>query len=138
MARHGKDTADREATAQAGGERDDAGTPRSSRWWPAVRRGARAGWRTVAVGRAWVAKLVMTAALLVALVLGLGALAVGFGANEHNVLVSALVSAGRWLDGPFGDLFTFPDHVKQLLVNWVIAAVAYLALGGILSRLIRP
>ncbi|MGA8118117.1 MAG: hypothetical protein WCA46_31175 [Actinocatenispora sp.] len=94
--------------------------------------------RGVTVGRTWIAKIIMTAALLVALVLGLGALLVGFGANPHNTLVSALVSAGRWLDGPFGDLFTFRDHVKQVLVNWVIAAVAYLVVGGILSRLIRP
>lgn len=94
--------------------------------------------RGVTVARAYLAKSIMTAALVVALLLGLGAVLVGFGANRHNVLVSALVSADGWLDGPFGDLFTFTDPVRQTLVNWVIAAAAYLAAGGILSRLIRP
>ncbi|BCJ33331.1 hypothetical protein Athai_08340 [Actinocatenispora thailandica] len=92
----------------------------------------------VRVGRTYLAKTIMTAALVAALLLGLGAVLVGFGANPHNVLVSGLTRAGNWLAGPFGDLFTFADHTKQVLVDWVIAAVAYLAVGGVLSRLIRP
>lgn len=95
-------------------------------------------WSGVRVGRAYLAKTIMTVALVVALLLGLGAVLVGFGANPHNVLVSGLTRAGGWLSGPFGDLFTFADHTKQVLVDWVIAAAAYLVVGGILSRLIRP
>ncbi|GAA4204089.1 hypothetical protein [Actinocatenispora rupis] len=97
----------------------------------------RAG-RAVTVARAYAAKWIMTAALVVALLLGLGAVLVGFGANRHNVLVSTLVSVDGWLAGPFGDLFTYADPVRQSLVNWVIAAAAYLVAGGILSRLVRP
>jgi len=92
----------------------------------------------VRTGRVWLAKTIMTVALVVALLLGLGAVLSGFGANPENVLVSGLVRIDGRLAGPFGDLFTFADHTKQILVDWVIAAVAYLAVGGILARLVRP
>jgi len=104
----------------------------------AFRQRAATAWRGVGVGRTYLAKAIVWAALAVALLLGVGALLVGFGANGHNVLVSWVVSAANRIDGPFGDLFTFRDHVKQTLVNWVIAAVVYLTAGGILARLIRP
>jgi phosphate/sulfate permease len=92
----------------------------------------------VRIGRTYLAKTIMTVALVVALLLGLGAVLVGFGANPDNVLVGGLTRAGGWLAGPFGDLFTFADHTRQVLVDWVIAAVAYLVVGGVLARLIRP
>jgi phosphate/sulfate permease len=92
----------------------------------------------VSTVRAVAAKVIMWVAVLAAFALGLGALLVGFGANPHNTLVSFVVGVGHRIDGPFGDLFTFHDQVKQILVNWVIAAVVYLAVGGILARLVRP
>ena len=92
----------------------------------------------VRTGRALAAKIIMWVAVVAAFVLGLGALLVGFGANRHNWLVSLVVGAAHRIDGPFGDLFTFHDQVKQILINWVIAAVVYLAVGGILARLVRP
>jgi hypothetical protein len=111
--------------AKSGTETTEAAT--TSRVWSGVR-----------IGRTYLAKAIMTVALVVALLLGLGAVLVGFGANPDNVLVSGLTRAGGWLSGPFGDLFTFADHTRQVLVDWVIAAVAYLVVGGVLSRLIRP
>lgn len=89
-------------------------------------------------GRSVVAKVIMWVAVVAAFVLGVGALLVGFGANRQNWLVSIVLGAAHRIDGPFGDLFTFHDQVKQILINWVIAAVAYLILGGILARLVRP
>lgn len=125
--------------ARVGSADADATATVENRSGPTTRRPSRAGWwRGVRAGRGYAAKVIVWAALVVALVLGLAAVLLGFGANEHNVLVRGIVSAARWLDGPFGDLFTFHDHIKQSIVNWVIAAVAYLAAGGILARLIRP
>lgn len=120
-------TGHRAAPARAGKQAGGKGGTRA----PRVRHG-------VALGRAWAAKIIMIAAVVAAFALGIGALLVGFGANQHNVLVSGLTGLAGWLCGPFTDLFTFPDHVKQLLVNWVIAAVAYLAAGAVLARIVRP
>jgi hypothetical protein len=140
VAKHDSDTtAERPERPVAESAPEPGGTETTAhRVGPALRHGAATGWRGFGVVRKYVAKGVVWAALAVALLLGIGALLVGFGANPHNVLVNWVVSAANRIDGPFGDLFTFRDHVKQTLVNWVIAAVAYLAAGGILARLIRP
>lgn len=138
MAKHDSDTTAERATRPIGESAPEPGSTTQHRVGPALRRGAATGWRGLAVARKYAAKLVVWAALAVALLLGIGALLVGFGANPHNVLVSWVVWASNQVDGPFGDLFTFHDQVKQTLINWVIAAVAYLAAGGIVARLIRP
>lgn len=88
--------------------------------------------------RAGAATLVFTLAVIAALVLALGAVFTALGANESNALVAAVISWAGRLDGPFADIFTFDSAVKQTLVNWSIAAAAYLIAGRVLQRLIGP
>ncbi|MGH3647774.1 MAG: hypothetical protein ACRDTM_11455 [Micromonosporaceae bacterium] len=88
--------------------------------------------------RLGLARLIWLAALLAALTLGLAALLVALKANRENVLVASVVGAAEFVDGPFADVFTFADRVQQALVNWGLAALAYLIAGGVLARLVRP
>ncbi|MGH3739024.1 MAG: hypothetical protein ACRDT6_26015 [Micromonosporaceae bacterium] len=88
--------------------------------------------------RSALARLIGVAAMLAALALGVAALLVALRANSDNVLVAAMVRTAEFLDGPFADVFTFSDQVQQVLVNWGLAAVAYLIVGGVLVRLVRP
>jgi hypothetical protein len=88
--------------------------------------------------RSLVATVVFTAAVLAALVLALGAVLTALGANENNAVVSQLLALAGWLDGPLADVFTFDSTVKQVLVNWGIAAAVYLVVGRVAERLIRP
>lgn len=101
---------------------------------------AAAGWlrETTPKVRTSLARLIWLLALLAALTLGTGALLVTLKANPDNVLVSAVVGAAEFLDGPFADVFTFADRAQQVLVNWGLAALAYLIAGGVLARLVRP
>jgi hypothetical protein len=85
-----------------------------------------------------IATAVLTAAVLAALVLALGAVLTALGANERNEIVSGVLSLGAQFVGPFSDVFTFDDEVRQVLVNWGIAAGVYLVAGRVLERLIRP
>ncbi len=84
------------------------------------------------------ATAVFTLAALVALVLALGAVLTALGANEDNVIVAGVLGLAGQFDGPFADIFTFDDAVKQVLVNWGIAALVYLVVGRIVERVIRP
>lgn len=62
-------------------------------------------------------------------------------ANARNDIVLWLNDRAAWLGGPFGDLFTFEGKNrddKSLLVNNGIAAVAYLVVGKVAERLIKP
>lgn len=88
--------------------------------------------------RELLATAVLTVAVLAALMLALGAVLVGLDANQDNTLVSAVLDFAHRLDGPFADVFTFGDAVKQTLVNWGIAAAVYLIIGRVLERAIRP
>ena len=57
-------------------------------------------------------------------------------ANPHNVIVSDIHDAGRWLVGPFANLFKIHDPKTALAVNWGVAAVVYLVVGHLLARLV--
>ncbi|MQA25713.1 MAG: hypothetical protein GEU94_09600 [Micromonosporaceae bacterium] len=94
--------------------------------------------RTTSKARLLLAKTIWILALLAALLLGLGALLIALKANPDNVLVATAVGAAEWLDGPFADVFRLESKAREALVNWGLAAVAYLIAGGILARLVRP
>ncbi len=96
-----------------------------------------------------IASVVWLIAVLAAVVLAGGALLIALGANEQNAVVEAVVDLANRIDGPFWKVFDFytenkqgertgPDSVKNHLVNWGLAAVAYLIGGRILDRVIRP
>lgn len=96
-----------------------------------------------------VASVVWLVAVLAAVVLSLGALVIALGANQQNTVVESVLDAANRIDGPFWRIFDFyeensqgarigPDTATNHLVNWGLAAVAYLIGGRILDRVIRP
>jgi hypothetical protein len=87
------------------------------------------------------AALVWIIAVVFAAILAAGALLIALEANRNNDLVEQVLDWAGGLDGPFRDLFTFDgDNAvkKAALVNWGLAAVAWLVGGRIVSSLIRP
>jgi len=88
-----------------------------------------------------IAALVWLVAVLAAVVLAVGALLQALDANDANSIVQFFNAAARDIDGPFRDVFRFDGdnaRTKEILVNWGLAAVAYLIAGKILDRVIRP
>lgn len=88
--------------------------------------------------RTVLATAVFTVAVLAALVLALGATLVALEANQGNVIVAGILDLAHQLEGPFADIFTFDSYVKQILINWGIAAVVFLVVGRVLERVLRP
>jgi hypothetical protein len=58
------------------------------------------------------------------------------GANPGNSVVSDIHDAGRTLVGPFKSMFTIKNAKADLAVNWGVAAIVYLIVGGVLAGLI--
>ena len=89
-----------------------------------------------------IASIVWLIAVLCAVILAIGALlaALSDNFNESNPVVEFINETAEALDGPFGNIITFEgrdDQTKEVLVNWGLAALAYLIVGRILDRLIR-
>lgn len=126
-----------EKTKQEPGKQDDAPFPEKKR-----RRFPGFSMKSGALNvRSQVASLIWVVAVICALFLAIGALLVALKANQANDLVMFVLDGARLLDGPFEDLFTFTGEnaeTKAALVNWGIAAVAYLVAGKVLDRLVRP
>ncbi len=88
-----------------------------------------------------IASVIWIVAVLCAVVLALGALLISLDANTDNSLVDLVIRTARRLDGPFGNVFTFDGDnakTKARLVNWGLAALAYLIVGRVLERVVRP
>lgn len=99
----------------------------------------------VTVVRARVAQVVWLVCVLAALALALGALLVALEADNDNALVSFVLNAADSVDlGVFSrddgiTQFTGEGSgVKNALVNWGIGAIAWLVVGRVLDRLVRP
>jgi hypothetical protein len=99
----------------------------------------------VAAARVKVAQVLWLLFVLCALFLAIGALLVALDANEDNPLVELVVNGANAVDlGVFSrdnGIFDFSGsgaEVKNALVNWGIGAVAYLVVGRILDRIVRP
>ena len=95
--------------------------------------------------RARLAQLVWLVCVLCALVLALGALLVALKANTDNALVVFIKDAADAVDlGVFDrndGIMKFEGEnaaTKNALVNWGLGAVAWLVIGRILDRIIRP
>ena len=76
-------------------------------------------------------------AALIAGIIVLGIVLVLIGANQQNTLVDLVLDVGRFFTRPFRDLFPQDDPEQDVLVNWGIAALAYLLLGAIIARIVR-
>lgn len=123
----------RAAESEAGQESAaERGAPRVSRTRLAAGRGAwAAGSMMVALAR-----LVRLIAGLVVLVIVVGILLRVLSANPANSIVSDIHDAGRALVGPFKNVFTVKNPKTELAVNWALAAVVYLIVGGLVAGLI--
>ena len=95
--------------------------------------------------RARLAQLVWLLAALAALVLAVGALLVALDANRSNSLVDFVLRTADYIDL---DIFSRKDGIKQFkgdgaqvknaLFNWGLGAIAYLIVGRLLDRIIKP
>jgi hypothetical protein len=95
--------------------------------------------------RTRLAQLVWLVCVLCALLLAVGALLVAFDANTQNALVRLVLDGADAVDlGIFSrdnGIKEFKGEnaeVKNALLNWGLAAIAYLVVGRILDRVIRP
>ena len=93
-----------------------------------------------AMGRASLARAVVLAGTIVALILVAGILLVVLGANHANEVVKTVHSAARFLAGPFDGLFRLNSHKASVAVDWGIAAVVWYAVARLIGRFIlrRP
>jgi len=101
----------------------------------------------VASVRGRIASAVWLLAVVAALVLAAGALVIALELDPDNGFVALLTEAADRLN-VLGELKTFDGGrtadseqralVKTVLVSWGLAAVAYLVVGKVLDRLIRP
>jgi hypothetical protein len=95
--------------------------------------------------RSRVAQVIWLVAVVCALFLATGALLIALDANPDNALVKLVLDVADALDlGVFSrdnGIFTFEGAdkaTKSALANWGLGAVAYLVVGRILDRIIRP
>lgn len=88
-------------------------------------------------GAPGVAAAVSVLGALVVGVIVLGILLVVLGANQANVLVDIILDIGRWLTTPFHGLFSRPDPVQDVALNWGIAALVYAAVAAVIVRFTR-
>ncbi len=110
----------------------ERGTPRVSRTRLAAGRGAWAAGSMMVI----LARLVRLIAGLVVLVIVVGILLRVLNANPANSIVSDIHDVGRALVGPFKNVFTVKNPKTDLAVNWGLAAVVYLIVGGLIAGLI--
>lgn len=92
-----------------------------------------------------VAQVIWLVAVVCALFLATGALLIALDANKDNALVSFVLDVADAVDlGIFSrdnGIFTFEGadaQTKTALANWGLGAVAYLIVGRILERIVRP
>lgn len=98
-----------------------------------------------AVLRTRVAQVVWTVAVVCALFLAVGALLIALKANTGNALVRFVLDVADALDlqvfsrrnGVF-EMTGADAATKNALANWGLAAVAYLVVGRIVDRVVRP
>jgi hypothetical protein len=95
--------------------------------------------------RSRIASIVWLLAVLCALLLAVGALLVALDANKDNAIVKFVLDVADALDldvfGRRSGIFTFDGKdaaTKGALVNWGIGAIAYLVVGKVADRIIRP
>ena len=59
-----------------------------------------------------------------------------FSANPANSIVRDVHDAGSALVGPFKTVFALSNPKTSIAVNWGLAAVVYLVVGGLIVRLL--
>jgi len=82
------------------------------------------------------ARIVHLVVIVVVLILVVGFVLVALKANPSNSIVSDVHSWASSLAGPFDGMFSFRNATVATAVNWGIAAVVYLFIGGLIARLL--
>ncbi len=83
------------------------------------------------------ARLVMAAAVLIALLIGLGIVLYDVDANASNTIVEGIHEGANFFAGSFTGLITIAGHTKrELTIDWGIALIVYLLVGALLATLI--
>ncbi len=124
----------------AGGEPASAGAEPVGRRRAFAGRSRDAG--AAAVGSAGagvlvIARLVMSIASLIALLIALAIVLRDVDANSANTIVKGIHEGANFFAGAFTGLISFSGHPKRALtVDWGIALIVYLIGGAILSSLI--
>lgn len=114
---------------------------------PGVPRERRRGWRAREAGAATAgavgsgvlafARLVLLAATLIALLIGLAIVLVDVDANRTNSIVEGIHEGANFFAGAFTGLIEFSGHPKRAItVDWGIALLAYLLVGALIARMI--
>lgn len=81
------------------------------------------------------ARLVMTVAALIALLIGLAIILRDVDANAHNTIVQGIHEGANFFAGAFTGLIVFSGHPKRAItVDWGIALVVYLIVGALIAR----
>jgi hypothetical protein len=95
--------------------------------------------------RTRLAQLIWLAAVVCALFLAVGALLIALDANQDNALVKLVLDVADAVDldvfSRDNGIFTFDGQdaaTKSALANWGLGAIAYLVVGRILERVVRP
>jgi hypothetical protein len=128
-------------TSRPAAQTAHAAAPRRER-----RRGG-LGWRTRDAGAAaagalgsgviLLARLVMTAAMLIALLIALAIVLRDVDANQSNTIVKGIHEGANFFAGAFTGLITFSGHPKRAItVDWGIALMVYLLVGALIASMI--
>jgi hypothetical protein len=89
-----------------------------------------------ATGAGLLARVVHLLVTVVVVIIVAGILLVVLKANPTNGIVSEVHDWARSLAGPFDGIFSFHNANVTIAVNWGIAAVVYLFIGGLIARLL--
>jgi hypothetical protein len=92
-----------------------------------------------------IASVIWIVAVICAVILAFAALLTALDqANQQNSVVQWLTDTADVLAGPLAGpkgspgIFDFSTDAKDALANWGVAALAYLVIGRVVDRIIRP
>jgi hypothetical protein len=83
-----------------------------------------------------IARLVRLVAWGVALVIAAGIVLHLLSANPSNVIVREIYDVGKFLVGPFKNVFSLSNPKANIAANWGLAAVVYLVVGSLIASFI--
>jgi hypothetical protein len=82
------------------------------------------------------ARLVRTVTGLIALLIVVAIVLFLVGANPANAIVRDIHDAAAWFVGPFKNLFSIHNAKLAIVVNWGLAALVYVVVGGFIASLL--
>lgn len=127
---------EQEPASDVGGDKQPTMAPRRDRRRTSESRAGVAG--MLDSGIVAVARLIMTVAVLIVVLIGLAIVLRDIGANPTNTIVKGLHEGANFFAGAFTGLISFHGHPKRAItVDWGIAAIVYLIAGAVISAYVR-